>query len=85
MPLTATNLVLHCNTMTTLTIRIPDKMRRELKSLSKAENKAVSDIVRDSIRRHVAVERFRALRKNVLPYAEAQGILTDDDVFQSLR
>ena len=71
--------------MTTLTIRIPDKMRRELKSLSKAENKAVSDIVRESISRHVAVERFRALRKTVLPYAEAQGILTDDDVFRALK
>ena len=71
--------------MTTLTIRIPDKMRRELKSLSKAENKAVSDIVRESIRRHVALERFRALRKAVLPYAEAQGILTDDDVFRALK
>jgi predicted transcriptional regulator len=71
--------------MTTLTIRIPDKMRRELKSLSKAENKAVSDIVRESIRRHVAVERFRALRKTVFPYAEAQGMLTDDDVFRALK
>ncbi len=60
-------------------------MRRELKSLSKAENKAVSDIVRESIRRHVALERFRALRKTVLPYAEAQGILTDDDVFRALK
>ncbi len=60
-------------------------MRRELKSLSKAENKAVSDIVRESIRRHVALERFRALRKSVLPYAEAQGILTDDDVFRALK
>ena len=71
--------------MTTLTIRIPDKMRRELKSLSKTENKPVSDIVRESIRRHVALERFRALRKTVLPYAEAQGILTDDDVFRALK
>lgn len=71
--------------MTTLTIRIPDKMRRELKSLSKTENKAVSDIVRESIRRHVALERFRALRKTVLPYAEAQGLLTDDDVLRALK
>ena len=71
--------------MTTLTIRIPEKMRRELKSLSRAENKAVSDIVRESIRRHVALERFRALRKTVLPYAEAQGILTDEDVFRALK
>lgn len=71
--------------MTTLTIRIPDRLRRELKSLSRSEHKAVSDIVRESIRRHVALERFRALRAKVLPFAEAQGILTDDDVFRALK
>ena len=71
--------------MTTLTIRIPEALRRDLKSLSRRENKAVSDIVRESIRRHVAVERFRALRRKVLPFAEAQGILTDEDVFRALQ
>jgi len=71
--------------MTTLTIRIPDSLRKELKALSREENKAVSDIVRESIRRHVALERFRALRKKVLPFAEAQGILTDEDVFRALK
>jgi predicted transcriptional regulator len=71
--------------MTTLSIRIPDALRRELKALSRSENKAVSDIVRESIRRHVAIERFRALRKKSLPFAEAQGILTDEDVFQALK
>ena len=71
--------------MTTLTIRIPDALRKDLKALSRRENKAVSDIVRDSIRRHVAVERFRSLRSRTLPFAEAQGILTDDDVFRALQ
>ena len=71
--------------MTTLTIRIPESLRKDLKSLSRSENKAVSDIVRESIRRHVAVERFRALRRKVLPFAEAQGILTDEDVFRALK
>jgi predicted transcriptional regulator len=71
--------------MTTLTIRIPDTLRKELKSLSRSENKAVSDIVRESIRKHVALERFKALRSKVLPFAEAQGILTDEDVFNALK
>ena len=60
-------------------------LRKELKTLSRSENKAVSDIVRESIRRHVAVVRFRALRNRVLPFAEAQGILTDEDVFRALK
>ena len=70
--------------MNTLTIRLPDDLRSELDRISRDENKAVSDIVRESLRRYVAVERFRAVRRKVLPFAEAQGLLTDDDVFKAL-
>ena len=70
--------------MTTLTIRLPDDLRSELDKLSRDENKAVSDIVRESLLRYVAVERFRAIRRKILPFAEAQGLLTDDDVFKAL-
>jgi len=40
--------------------------------------------VRDSVRRYVAIERFRALCRKVLPFAEAQGFLTDEDVFKAM-
>jgi len=70
--------------MTTLTIRLPEQLRADLKKLSRQEHKAVSDIVRDSLRRHVAVQQFRSLRHKILPFAEAQGLLTDEDVFKAL-
>ena len=44
----------------------------------------VSDVVRTAIRRYLAIERFRSLRAKVLPFAEAQGFLTDEDVFKAL-
>ena len=53
--------------------------------MSKAENKPVSDLVRDAARRYVAVERFKLLRKRTLPYAESQGILTDEDAFLAAK
>jgi predicted transcriptional regulator len=70
--------------MTTLTIRLPDSLKKDLDKISRAENKAVSDIVRESLRRYVAIEKFRAIRKKILPFAEAQGLLTDEDVFKAL-
>ena len=70
--------------MNTLTIRIPDKLRADLKRISRQQDKPVSDVVRDSMRRYVATEKFRALRKKVLPFAEAQGFLTDEDVFKAM-
>jgi predicted transcriptional regulator len=70
--------------MTTLTIRLPEGLRADLEALSAAEHKAVSDIVRESIRRYVAIQRFSALRKKVVPFAEAQGLITDEDVFRAV-
>ena len=71
--------------MNTVTIRIPDQLRRELKAISKNKKKPISDIIRESVRRFIAVERFRKLRGRVLPFAEAQGLLTDEDIFKALR
>ncbi len=70
--------------MNTLTIRLPDDLRSDLRELSQEQKKPVSDLVRESIRRYVAVERFRLLRKKALPFAEAQGYLTDEDVFKAI-
>ena len=44
----------------------------------------MSEIVRDSLRRYIVAQRFQALRKKTLPFAEAQGYLTDDDVFKAI-
>jgi Arc/MetJ-type ribon-helix-helix transcriptional regulator len=68
-----------------ITIRLPEGLRKALKEMSRAERLPVSDLVRESIRRYAAVYRFRQLRKRVLPFAEAQGLLTDEDVFESLK
>ena len=71
--------------MTTLTIRLPEKLKTEIDEISRDENKAVSDIVRESLRRYVAIEKFRSVRKKILPFAEAQGLLTDEDIFKALK
>jgi predicted transcriptional regulator len=70
--------------MNTLTIRLPDDLRADLQRLSREQSKPISDIVRESIRQYVAVERFRSLRRKVLPFAEAQGFLADEDVFKAI-
>ena len=67
-----------------LTVRLPDDLRKELEQISDSEAKPISDLVRESIQRYVSIYNFRKLRNTVLPFAEAQGILTDEDVFRSI-
>lgn len=70
--------------MTILTLRLEDKTLRELKSLSRAERRPVSDIVRESLEKTLRAEKYRRLRRKALPFAEAAGLLTDEDVFKAL-
>ncbi len=70
--------------MATLTVRLPDPLRRELQKLARQRRRPAGEIVRESLSRYLAVERFRALREKVLPFAEAQGFLTDEDVFKTV-
>ncbi len=66
----------------TVTVRLDPKIQRELAKLSRRLGRSRSDIVRDAVRRQIALMRFEQSRRELLPLAEAQGILTDEDVFR---
>jgi len=68
-----------------MTIRLPAQLRDEVERLGRAEHKATSDVVRESLRRYVAIRKFRSVRKQILPFAEAQGLVTDEDMFKALK
>ena len=66
---------------TTLTIRMDDDLSALLDRASKRTGRNRSDIAREALRRQLRVTRFENLRKRVMPFAEARGYLTDEDVF----
>ena len=66
----------------TITIRLPEDLKSKLEYTSKKTNLGVSQLVREAVRRYLAVQRFRELRVETIPYAEQAGFYTDDDVFQ---
>ena len=66
----------------TVTIRLDAKLQRDLDRLSRQLGRSRSDLVRDAVRRQIALLRFDQARRTLLPLAEAQGILTDEDVFK---
>ena len=69
---------------TTLTIRLDQDLERLLNQLSKRTGQNRSEIVREALRRQLALRRFEELRRRVLPFAEARGYLTDEDVLRNL-
>ncbi|MGH9929134.1 MAG: ribbon-helix-helix domain-containing protein [Pyrinomonadaceae bacterium] len=66
----------------TFTVTLPARMRKELDALVKRTGKSRSEVVREAVRRQLALERFHALRERLVPKARARGINTDEDVFK---
>jgi predicted transcriptional regulator len=70
--------------MTRLSIRIPKTLRKGLVTVCRQQQRPASAVVRDSLRRYIAVEKFRTLHRKFLPLAKAQRMLTDADVFKAV-
>ena len=62
-----------------VTIRLAD-LEKLLDRLCKQTGRTRSELVRDALRRQLSLLRFERLRRRALPFAEARGYLTDDDV-----
>ena len=67
-----------------ITFRVPQDLNNDLQKISEEEDRPVSNLVRESLRRYVQIYRFRKLREKVMPFAEARGLLTDEDIFNKL-
>ena len=67
-----------------VTIRIEPDLQKLLDKVCKQSGRTRSDVVRDSLKRQLSIIRFEQLRRQVLPFAEARGYLTDEDVNKAL-
>jgi len=69
---------------TVLTIRLDRDLQKQLDRVCKQLGRTRSDVVRDALRRQLALLQFEQLRRQTMPFAEARGYLTDEDVFREV-
>jgi len=67
-----------------VTIRLDEELAELLDGAARRTGKNRSEIVREALRRQGRLERFEDLRRRIMPFAEARGYLTDEDVFAKL-
>jgi predicted transcriptional regulator len=67
-----------------VTIRLDEELERLLDQVCERSGRTRSEIVREALRRQLSLLRFEQLRERVLPFAEAAGYLTDEDVFREV-
>ncbi len=68
-----------------ISISLPEDLKAELDEAVSVEGVSRSDVVREAVREYLFIRRFRALRQELIPYAEAAGVFTDEDVFRAIR
>ncbi len=66
---------------TTLTIRLDKDLDDLLTKASRQSGRNRSEIAREALRRQLRISQFEAIRRRMMPFAEARGYLTDEDVF----
>jgi predicted transcriptional regulator len=69
---------------TTLTIRLTDDLNKLLTKAARQTGKNRSEIAREALRRQLRIQEFESLRRRIMPFAEARGYLTDEDVFRDV-
>lgn len=67
-----------------ITIRLDAALERELDRFSRKLGRTRSEIVRDALRRQLALLRFENSRRRIMPIAGSRGYLTDEDVFRDV-
>ena len=65
-----------------ISISLPEDIKAELDRFSESEGVSRSDTVRAALQEYLFIRRLRALRAEMMPYAEAQGVFNDEDVFR---
>ncbi len=69
---------------TAVTIRLDEQLENMLNKVCAQTGRSRSEIVREALRRQMALELFEHLRRKTLPFAEARGYLTDEDIFREV-
>jgi predicted transcriptional regulator len=67
-----------------VTIRLDKELERLLDKFCRRSKRKRSDVVRDALRRQLSLLMFEQLRHKAMPFAEARGYLTDEDIFKAV-
>lgn len=65
----------------TITITLPDDLRTTLDEAVREAAKSPDELLSEALRDYLFFRKFRLLREYMTSQAEAQGIHTDQDVF----
>ncbi len=67
-----------------ITVRIDEEVKSMLDSFSKRSKTGKNEIINKALRQYIYLQEINETRKELRPYAEAQGYYKEDDLFVSI-
>ena len=67
-----------------ITISLPEKVKKEVDYLMKEEGITRSDVIRESLKDYIYFRKLKKLRNKMIIKAQKNGIFTDQDVFDAV-
>jgi len=67
-----------------ITIRLDDELNNLLNTVARQQRRKRSEIIRESLRRQLLLQRFEILREKSIQYGEKNKLFTDEDVFKGI-
>lgn len=64
-----------------ITVTLPADVKKALDDFASKELISPDELIRQAVEEHLFLRRFRSLRARMAAKARAQGVVTDQDVF----
>ena len=66
----------------TITVTLHEETKFALDDATRQEGISPSELIGEAVKEYLFFRRFRLLRERMIPQAQAQGVYTDQDVFE---
>ena len=67
-----------------LTVQLPPTVKRAVDDAAREEGVSADDLVERAVQAYLFSRKLKLLRDRLVPQAQAQGVITDDDVFRQV-
>jgi metal-responsive CopG/Arc/MetJ family transcriptional regulator len=68
----------------TITVSLPSDIRTQVDAFAELHGLGRSEVVRDALQEYLFFRRSRQLRARMIAEAQAQGLFTDEDIFERI-
>lgn len=69
---------------TVISVSFSKETADELERIAKSKGRTKSSLIKEALRAYLWEERFKEVKKKIVPRAKSKGLVTDDDVFKAV-